>query len=145
MQIFLFYLVQVQALRIPPLKFAAFDQQRLLLSLPSPTQGSLPNLSYTNLEVSMEDYSKIPLVCLPDNFLPNSSSCSGSILSLKVKPYPGSPMHNVQIVQYLLLSTEQAGTYLQSSLVWHHLTYINPSLFDCKQNMENSIFVSFKL
>ena len=54
-------------------------------------------------------------------------------------------MHNVQMVQYLLLSTEQAGTYLQSSLVWHHLTYINPSLFDCKQNMENSIFVSFKL
>ena len=25
------------------------------------------------------------------------------------------PMHNVQIVQYLLLSTEQAGTYLQTS------------------------------
>ena len=54
-------------------------------------------------------------------------------------------LHNVQIVQYLLLSTEQAGTYLQSSLVWHHLTYINPSLFDRKQNIENSIFVSFKL
>ena len=54
-------------------------------------------------------------------------------------------VHNVQIVQYLLLSTEQAGTYLQSSLVWHQLTYVNPSLFDCKQNMENSIFVSFKL
>ena len=55
------------------------------------------------------------------------------------------PLHNVQIVQYLLLSTEQAGTYLQSSFVWHHLTYINPSLFDRKQNIENSIFVSFKL
>ena len=45
----------------------------------------------------------------------------------------------------VLLSTEQAGTYLQSSLVWHQLTYINPSLFDCKQDMENSIFVSSKL
>ena len=55
------------------------------------------------------------------------------------------PVHNVHIVQYLLLSTEQAGTYLQSSFVWHHLTYINSSLFDRKQNIENSIFVSFKL
>ena len=45
----------------------------------------------------------------------------------------------------VLLSTEQAGTYLQSSFVCHHLTYINPSLFDRKQNLKTSISVSFKL
>ena len=45
----------------------------------------------------------------------------------------------------VLLSTEQAGTYLQSSFVCNHLTYINPSLFDRRQNWEKSISVSFKL
>ena len=55
------------------------------------------------------------------------------------------PLHNVQFVQYLYLATEQAGTYLKSGPVWHHLTYINPTLFSCEINIENSILVSFKL
>ena len=55
------------------------------------------------------------------------------------------PMHNVHILHFLYLATEQAGTFLQSPLVWHHLTYINPRLFSCKINIENIILVSFKL
>ena len=54
-------------------------------------------------------------------------------------------LHNAQFVQYLYLATEQAGTYLKSDLVCHHLTYINPTLFSCEIDIENSILVSFKL
>ena len=54
-------------------------------------------------------------------------------------------VHNAQFVQYLYLATEQAGTYLKSGPVWHHLTYINPTLFSCEIDIENSILVSFKL
>ena len=35
------------------------------------------------------------------------------------KGWNSGPMHNVHIVQYLHLATEQAG-----ALVWHHLTYV---------------------
>ena len=56
-----------------------------------------------------------------------------------------SPVHNAQFVQYLYLATEQAGTYLKSDPVCHHLTYINPTLFSCEIDIENSILVSFKL
>ena len=55
------------------------------------------------------------------------------------------PVHNAQFVQYLYLATEQAGTYLKSGPVCHHLTYINPTLFSCEIDIENSILVSFKL
>ena len=48
-------------------------------------------------------------------------------------------LHNAHIVQYLYLATEQAGTYLKSDPVCHHLTYINPTLFSCEINIENSI------
>ena len=41
-------------------------------------------------------------------------------------------LHNAHIVEYLYLATEQAGTYLQSPLVLHHLTYIDPTLFGCE-------------
>ena len=64
--------------------------------------------------------------------------CPGSHCCFVHKLQTVCALHNVHIVQYLLLLTEKAGTYLQSSLVWHHLTYINPSLFARKQN-------SFKL
>ena len=56
-----------------------------------------------------------------------------------------SALHNAHIVQYLYLATEQAGTYLKSGPVCHHLTYINPTLFSCEINIENLILVSFKL
>ena len=54
-------------------------------------------------------------------------------------------LHNAHIVQYLYLATELAWTYLKCDLMCHHLTYINPTLFSCEINIENSILVSFKL
>ena len=56
-----------------------------------------------------------------------------------------SPVHNAHIVQYVYIATEQGGTYLQSPSVWHYSTYINPTLFGCEINIENSISVNFKL
>ena len=47
----------------------------------------------------------------------------------------------MHIVLYLFLLTEQAETYLQSSLVWHLLTYIYPTLFVCKENIEKNPFL----
>ena len=67
-----------------------------------------------------------------------------SLMKVKDEGMYGA-LHNAQFVQYLYLATEQAGTYLKSGPVWHHLTYINPTLFSCEIDIENSILVSFKL
>ena len=73
------------------------------------------------------------------------SICKGKVEKYHLHLTFEVTLHNVQIVQYLFLATQQAGTYLQSSQVWHHLTYIHPSELGCEENREKSIFVSFKL
>ena len=52
-------------------------------------------------------------------------------------------MHNVYILEYLFLRTEQAGTYLKSCHLLYHSTYICPILFSPKEHGEISIFVIF--
>ena len=52
-------------------------------------------------------------------------------------------LHNVYILEYLFIRTEQAGTYLCHLL--YHSTYICPILFSPKEDGEISIFVSLKL
>ena len=54
-------------------------------------------------------------------------------------------LHNALFVQYLLLATEQVGSYFKSCVLLYHLTYIYPSLFGCEQNTFVNIFVRFKL
>ena len=44
-------------------------------------------------------------------------------------------MHNVLFVQYLLLATEQVGSYFKSCILLYHLTYIYPYSFGCEQNI----------
>ena len=51
------------------------------------------------------------------------------------------PLHNVLFGQYVYLATEQAETYLKICVLVYHLTYICPSLFDCKVNTFFFIFV----
>ena len=45
------------------------------------------------------------------------------------------PMHNVLFVQYLLLATEQVGSYFKSCILLYHLTYIYSNSFGCEQNI----------
>ena len=47
----------------------------------------------------------------------------------------GVALHNVLFVQYLLLATEQVGTYFKSCILLYHLTYIYPNSFGCEQNI----------
>ena len=51
-------------------------------------------------------------------------------------------LHNVLFGQYVYLATEQAETYLKICVLIYHLTYICPSLFDCKVNTFFFIFVN---
>ena len=50
-------------------------------------------------------------------------------------------MHNVLFVQYVFLPMGQAETYLKIYVLLYHLTYICPSLFGWKDNMN---FVLYK-
>ena len=45
-----------------------------------------------------------------------------------------SAVHNALFVQYLLLATEQVGSYFKSCVLVYHLTYIYPNSFGCEQN-----------
>ena len=54
-------------------------------------------------------------------------------------------MHNVYIVQYVFLPTEQSETYFKIFILTYDLTYICPGLFDCEENTFFFIFVYFKL
>ena len=54
-------------------------------------------------------------------------------------------LHNALFVQYLLLATEQVGSYFKSCVLVYHLTYIYPNSFGCEQNSFVNFFVSFKL
>ena len=45
-----------------------------------------------------------------------------------------SPLHNVYIVQYVFLPTEQSETYFKNFILTYDLTYICPGLFDWKEN-----------
>ena len=54
-------------------------------------------------------------------------------------------VHNVYILEYLFLQTEQAGTYLKICHLLYHSKYICPILFSPKEHGEISIFVSLKL
>ena len=47
----------------------------------------------------------------------------------------GPAVHNVLFVQYLLLATEQVGSYFKSCILLYHLTYIYPNSFGCEQNI----------
>ena len=51
------------------------------------------------------------------------------------------PMHNVYIVQYVFLPTEQSETYFKNFILTYDLTYICPGLFDWKENTFFFIFV----
>ena len=55
------------------------------------------------------------------------------------------PLHNVYIVQYVFLPTEQSETYFKNFILTYDLTYICPGLFDWKENTFFFIFVYFKL
>lgn len=50
-------------------------------------------------------------------------------------------MHNVYIVQYVFLPTEQSETYFKNFILTYDLTYICPGLFDWKENTFFFIFV----
>ena len=52
-----------------------------------------------------------------------------------------SPVHNVYIVQYVFLPTEQSETYFKNFILTYDLTYICPGLFDWKENTFFFIFV----
>ena len=51
------------------------------------------------------------------------------------------PMHNVYIVQYVFLPTEQCETYFKNFILTYDSTYICPGLFDWKENTFFFIFV----
>ena len=55
------------------------------------------------------------------------------------------PVHNVYIVQYVFLPTEQSETYFKICILTFDSTYICPDLFDWKENTFFFIFVYFKL
>ena len=50
-------------------------------------------------------------------------------------------LHNVLLVQYIFLTTEQAQTYLKFFVLVSHLTYVCPILFECEKHIFFSSFL----
>ena len=55
------------------------------------------------------------------------------------------PVHNVYIVQYVFLPTEQSETYFKNFILTYDLTYICPGSFDWKENTFCFQFCEIKL
>ena len=58
-----------------------------------------------------------------------------------LQPFASASLHNVYIVQYVFLPTEQSETYFKNFILTYDLTYICPGLFDWKENTFFFIFV----